>query len=316
MVLGDYMETIKISPRGYCHGVVNAINTITNLKNLSTNKNITILGMVIHNKQIVSFFENRGIKTLDSTGKTRLELLEEIDDGIVVFTAHGVSPEVYKRAEEKGLEVIDTSCTDVIKSQNIVQELLDDNYEVINIGKHTHPESEAVNGFSERVHVVETVDEVKALKLKNDKIALTNQTTMSLYDIFNLSEEIRVLYPNLHFVDEVCNATRIRQEAIKNQDQSIEHCFIVGDRLSNNSRKLAEVSIKEANIPSTLIESLDQIDVQFLKTLNKVSVSSGASTPTQVTNEIISFLERFDKTDPSTWKNVSQITIKNVISMR
>jgi len=316
MYLGDYMETIKLSPRGYCHGVVNAINTITKLTEKSTKKTITILGMVIHNKQIVNHFEHLGIKTLDSKNKTRLELLDEIDEGIVVFTAHGVSPEVKKKALDKGLEVIDTTCDDVIKSQEIVIDLLNNNYEIIYIGKHKHPESEAAAGISEKVHIVENIDEVLSLNLNEKKVAVTNQTTMSLYDIYSLTEKIKQMYPNVHFVDEICNATRIRQEAIKNQDKSIEHCFIVGDKLSNNSRKLAEVSLQQAKIPSTLIENIEDININELMKYSKVSVSSGASTPTKVTNEVINFLQKFDKHDISTHNNSSQITIENLITKK
>ena len=113
------METIKITPRGYCHGVINAINTITNIDELSTKKPIYILGMVIHNKLIVNSFTSKGIITLNDSSKSRMELLDEIDEGTVVFTAHGVSEEVHLNAKNKGLDIIDTSCKDVLKSQKI-----------------------------------------------------------------------------------------------------------------------------------------------------------------------------------------------------
>ena len=310
------METVKLSPRGYCHGVVNAVNTISNLVEKSTEKNITILGMVIHNKQIVSYFENEGIKTLSSESKSRLELLDEIDDGIVVFTAHGVSPKVRQKALDKGLEIIDTTCDDVLKSQNLIIKLLQKEYEIIYIGKHNHPESEAARGIDDKVHVVETIEEVISLKINSKKIAVTNQTTMSLYDIYNITEEIKKIYPNIYFVDEVCNATRIRQEAIKNQSKTIEHCFIVGDKLSNNSRKLTEVSINEAHIPATLIENIEDINIEMLKQFKKVSVSSGASTPTKTTNEVIKFLQNFDKNNPLTFNNKSNLSINNIITKK
>lgn len=310
------METVKLSPRGYCHGVVNAINTITKLTELSNKKSITILGMVIHNKQVVNFFASKGIKTLHSKTKTRLELLDEIKDGVVVFTAHGVSPLVKQKALQKGLEIIDTTCVDVEKTQDVINDLLKQDYEIIYIGKHHHPESEAANGISEFVHVIETFDDFNKIKFTKTKLALTNQTTMSIYDIYKLSEDIRTVYPSIHFVDEICNATRIRQEAIKNQDKSIEHCFIVGDKLSNNSKKLVEVSINQANIEATLIEDVTDIDINNLLSYSKVSVSSGASTPTRVTNEVMTFLENFDKDNPNTHHNVSKINNDNLIQLR
>jgi 4-hydroxy-3-methylbut-2-enyl diphosphate reductase len=305
------MKTVKITPRGYCHGVVNAINTITKIGDLSTKKPIYILGMVIHNKKVVESFDDLGVITLDDKGKTRLELLDEIDSGTVVFTAHGVSPEVFKKAKEKGLDIIDTTCKDVYKSQDVVVEYLNNGYDIIYIGKKHHPESEAAMGISPKVHFVETIDDVKHLNLSSDKIAVTNQTTMSFSDVFLLAEQAKKIYPQLEFIDEICNATRIRQEAISKQD-GIDHCFVVGDKLSNNSQKLAYVSKTTANVDATLIESVEDIDIEVLKTFETVSVSSGASTPTKVTNEVIQFLEKFDKNDPSTHNNVSSITPQNL----
>ena len=310
------MKTTKLSPRGYCHGVVNAINTISNLVNLSTNKKITILGMVIHNKQVVDFFEEKGIKTIHSTTKTRLQLLDEVDSGIVVFTAHGVSPEVHKKALDKGLEIMDTTCNDVTKTQDKVREYILQDYDVLFIGKKRHPESEAASGISNKVHVIETIEDIKFLNLQNERIALTNQTTMSLYDIYLLAEEVKELYPNVVFIDEICDATRIRQEAVRNQESGIDHCFIVGDTLSNNSQNLVHVSKTVAHVNASLIENIEDLDVELLKTLNHVSVSSGASTPTRVTNEVIKFLENFDKEDPSTHNTTSQVTNENLITIK
>ena len=310
------MKTIKLSPRGYCHGVVNAINTISNLVNLSTNKKITILGMVIHNKQVVDFFEEKGIKTIHSTTKTRLELLDEVDSGIVVFTAHGVSPEVYKKASSKGLEIIDTTCNDVTKTQGKVKEYINKGYDVLFIGKKHHPESEAAAGISEKVHIIEEIEDLSHIDLTNRNIAVTNQTTMSLYDIYILAEKIKNIYPKTIFIDEICDATRVRQEAVRKQDKSIDHCFVVGDKLSNNSLNLVHVSKTVAFVDATLIETIEDINIERLKSYNTVSVTSGASTPTRVTKEVITFLENFDKDDESTHDNRTKIDNDNLIVIR
>lgn len=306
------METIKITPRGYCHGVINAINTITNIDELSTKKPIYILGMVIHNKLIVNSFDSKGIITLNDNTKTRLELLDEIDEGTVVFTAHGVSEEVHKKAKSKGLDIIDTSCKDVLKSQKIIKEFLDKNYHIIYVGKRKHPESEAAVGMSPNVHLIENINDIDNLNINAEKLMLTNQTTMSLFDIYNISEKAKEKFPHLEYIDEICNATRIRQEAIARQDKSIDFCFVVGDKLSNNSKKLVEVSIEKAGIKAKLVENVEDIDVNELKKFNKVSVSSGASTHTKITTEVIEFLQNFDKNDPSTHNNKSKIKPENL----
>ena len=310
------MKTIKITPRGYCHGVVNAINTISNLDTLSTKKPIYILGMVIHNKQIVDSLGHLDLITLHDETKTRLELLDEIKSGTVIFTAHGVSPQVYKKAKDKGLDIVDTTCDDVFRSQDTITEYINNGYAIIFIGKHTHPESEAAKGISNNVYIVENIKDIKKLKITNGKIALTNQTTMSIFDIYYLSEEAKKYYPNIIIIDEICNSTRIRQEALLNQDKDVDHCFVVGDKLSNNSIKLVEVSSTEAHINSTLIESVENIDIELLKKYNTVSVTSGASTPTKVTKEVIAFLEQFDKDDTSTHNNQTRITSFNLLTKK
>ena len=298
MILGDKMKTIKITPRGYCHGVVGAINTITNLDLMSIDKPIYILGMLVHNKDIVSSLDLLGIKTLHDPSKTRLELLDQIDSGTVIFTAHGISPIVFRKAQEKGLHIIDTSCKDVLKSQDAIKEFLSKNYDVLYIGKKGHPESEAACDVSPHVHLIESKKAIDNLShLKN--VAITNQTTMSLFDVYDLSEYAKTLFDNIHVVDEICNATRIRQEAIIGQEK-VDHCFIVGDTLSNNSKKLVQVSKEQAKINASLIENVEDLDIEFLKSIDSCSVSSGASTPTQITTEVIQFLQQFDKNDPST----------------
>ena len=310
------MKTIRITPRGYCHGVVNAINTITNLDTLSTKKPIYILGMVIHNKKVVDSLNQMDLISLHDESKTRLELLDEINSGTVIITAHGVSPEVYNKAMEKGLSIIDTTCDDVIKSQDTITEYTNKGYEVIFISNSAHPESEAAIGISDKVHVIEKLDDLLSLNIDSNKVALTNQTTMSIFDVFYISEEAKKRYPHIIIIDEICNATRIRQEAVATQDKSVDHCFVVGDKLSNNSRKLSEVSIKIANIDSTLIESVEDIDIKKLKKYTSVSVTSGASTPTKITKEVISFLEQFDKDNPLTHSNKSSITKHNLLSKK
>ena len=310
------MKTIKITPRGYCHGVVNAVNTITNLDHLSMKFPVYILGMVIHNKQMVNSLENLGYITLHDPSKTRLELLDSIDSGTVIFTAHGVSPKVYKKAKEKGLEIIDTTCDDVFKSQDVIKKYLKNGYDVIYIGKHTHPESEAAKGISKKIHVIENITDLESMDINNDKIVITNQTTMSIYDVFNISERAKIIYPNIEFINEICDATRIRQEAISNISTEVDHVYVVGDKLSNNSRKLVQVASEQSNVNSSLIENISDINIDELSNYSCVAVSSGASTPTKVTSEVIKFLEQFDKNDQSTHDTTSKLTIKNLLTKK
>ncbi len=301
------MHVQPITPRGYCHGVINAINIVKKIaKDESLPRPIYILGMLVHNKKIIADIEKLGVHTLDDQKKSRLELLDSIEKGTIVFTAHGVSDTVYQKAKEKNLTIIDTTCKDVTKSQETIKAYLKDGYEILFIGKKRHPESQTVSDYSSRVHIIEKADDVASLNIESAKVALTNQTTMSLYDIHQIAKVAQKQYPNLKVIEEICDATRLRQLAVMQLSEDIEHLFVVGDKRSNNSKKLKEVALTHGT-DATLIESLEDIDLALLKTLNKVSVTSGASTPTKVTKEVIRFLKQFDKNDPTTWDKRSQL---------
>ncbi|MFW5894898.1 MAG: 4-hydroxy-3-methylbut-2-enyl diphosphate reductase [Bacillota bacterium] len=306
------MKVTALSPRGYCHGVVGAVNTLKKIARDKTVKQpIHVLGMIVHNQKIVDDLDRLGVTTLHEKGVSRLKLLDRIDSGTVVFTAHGVSDAVRDKAESKGLDIIDTTCRDVLRSQQTVEAYIDEGYDVIFIGKADHPESETIRSFGQRAHVVSNEKDVEALTIDNPKIALTNQTTMSLFDVYGLSEAIRKRYPDVEFIEEICDATKTRQLAVQTQPKDTDHCFVVGDPHSNNSKKLVEVS-KRAGIPSSLIESIEDIDIEALKTFQHVSVTSGASTPTKLTNEVLRFLRGFDKDDRATHDTNSKVKRSNL----
>jgi len=126
------VEVIKITPHGYCYGVVTALGMVTQaIADENIPKPIYILGMVVHNAHLMKAFEARGVITVDGVGKTRLELLDEIDSGTVVFTAHGISPKVREKACEKGLTIIDASCKDVLKTHSIILDHIERGYDVV-----------------------------------------------------------------------------------------------------------------------------------------------------------------------------------------
>lgn len=297
------MEVIKIAPRGYCYGVVDAMVIARNAamdKNLP--RPIYILGMIVHNKHVTDAFEEEGIITLDMKNKTRLELLKEIDYGTVVFTAHGVSPEVKQVATEKGLTVLDATCPDVHKTHELIRDMEKKGYDIVYIGKKGHPEPEGAVGIAPHiVHLVQTEADVESLDIKNDKIIITNQTTMSLWDVHDVMEKVKEKYPNAVFHQEICMATQVRQEAVAEHAKDADLTIVVGDPKSNNSNRLAQVSEEIAGTKAYRIADITEIDIDWLQHIQKVAVTAGASTPTPITKEVISFLEKFDKNDPNTW---------------
>lgn len=241
-----------------------------------------------------------GIETIDHPGKTRLELLDEIDEGTVIITAHGASDQVFEKARGKGLHVIDASCLDVIKTHNVIKTRLQEGFEVLYFGKAGHPEAEgAVSIDAERVHLITSKSDLDGIDPGRSYV-ITNQTTMSLYDVQELCEYAEKLLPYVLVEKETCTATKIRQEAIKNMDEDVDIVFIVGDPHSNNTQKLAAIAREKREVH--MIESLEDLDVELLRGKRKAAVSSGASTPTYLTNQVIGFLEQFEETDPATYR--------------
>ncbi|WP_035299461.1 4-hydroxy-3-methylbut-2-enyl diphosphate reductase [Brevibacillus thermoruber] len=307
------MEVIKISPRGYCYGVVDAmVLALKTAQNFDLPRPIHILGMIVHNAHVVEAFEKLGVKTLD--GEDRLALLDKIDKGTVIFTAHGVSPEVRKKAREKGLTVVDATCPDVTKTHDLIREKVADGYHVIYIGKKGHPEPEGAVGIApDKVHLVQTVDEIEALNLPADKLIVTNQTTMSQWDVKHLMDAIVKRFPQVEVHNEICLATQVRQEAVAEQAGEAELCIVVGDPRSNNSNRLAQVAEEIAGVPAYRIADLSELKLEWLKGKKKVAVTSGASTPTPLTKEVIQFLEQYDETKPETWEKKRTVNMEKIL---
>ncbi|NRS51164.1 4-hydroxy-3-methylbut-2-enyl diphosphate reductase [Brevibacillus sp. HB2.2] len=307
------MEVIKISPRGYCYGVVDAmVLALRTAQNFDLPRPIHILGMIVHNAHVVEAFEKQGIKTLD--GEDRLALLDQIQEGTVIFTAHGVSPEVRKKARDKGLTVVDATCPDVTKTHDLIREKVAEGYHVLYIGKKGHPEPEGAMGIApDHVHLVQKLEELDALDLPTDKLIVTNQTTMSQWDVKHLMDAILKRFPGVEVHNEICLATQVRQEAVAEQVGEADLCIVVGDPRSNNSNRLAQVSEEIADVPSYRIADLSELDIEWLRGKKNVAVTSGASTPTPLTKEVITFLEQFDEFNPATWEKKRTVNMAKIL---
>ncbi|MCY7431263.1 4-hydroxy-3-methylbut-2-enyl diphosphate reductase [Bacillus safensis] len=307
------MNVIKISPRGYCYGVVDAMVIA---KNAALDKNlprpIYILGMIVHNKHVTDAFEEDGIYTLD--GPNRLDILKQVESGTVIFTAHGVSPEVRQIAEEKGLVAIDATCPDVTKTHELISEKTADGYDIIYIGKKGHPEPEGAVGVApDKVHLVETEADIEALDLTSEKLLITNQTTMSQWDVHDLMELIKEKYPHVEYHQEICLATQVRQEAVSQQAGQADLTIVVGDPKSNNSNRLAQVSMEIAGTQAYRIGDLSELKLEWLQGVKTVAVTAGASTPTPITKEVIHFLENYEPDDETTWKIERTVPLSKIL---
>ncbi|MEI5905816.1 4-hydroxy-3-methylbut-2-enyl diphosphate reductase [Bacillus spongiae] len=307
------MEVQKISPRGYCYGVVDAMVIARNAAlDKSLPRPIYILGMIVHNKHVTDAFEAEGIITLD--GENRKEILEKVDSGTVIFTAHGVSPEVRELADKKGLVTIDATCPDVTKTHDLIRQKEAEGYEVIYIGKKGHPEPEGAVGVAPHiVHLVEKPEEVNQLTIQNDKIIVTNQTTMSQWDVAEIMENVKEKFPHVEVHKEICLATQVRQEAVAEQAGDADVLIVVGDPKSNNSNRLAQVSEEIAHTRAYRISDITELDIEWLKDANKVAVTAGASTPTPIVKEVINFLNEFKYEDQATWKRERTVPLHKIL---
>ncbi|AIQ46106.1 4-hydroxy-3-methylbut-2-enyl diphosphate reductase [Paenibacillus sp. FSL R7-0273] len=303
------MEVIKISPRGYCYGVVDAMVMARQAaQNLDLPRPIYILGMIVHNSHVTNSFEDDGIITLD--GHNRLDILDKVDSGTVIFTAHGVSPEVRRLARAKGLTTVDATCPDVTKTHDLIKEKVDEGCEIIYIGKKGHPEPEGAVGIApEHVHLIEKEEEIAGLNVTSSRIVITNQTTMSQWDIKHIMKKLLETYPGAEVHNEICMATQVRQEAVAEQAGQCDLVIVVGDPRSNNSNRLAQVSEEIAGTPAHRIADVSELNIEWLRGVNKVGVTSGASTPTPITKELINYLEQYDPQKPETWE------IKRTVNM-
>ncbi|MEL3972844.1 4-hydroxy-3-methylbut-2-enyl diphosphate reductase [Rossellomorea oryzaecorticis] len=307
------MDIIKITPRGYCYGVVDAMVIARNAAlDKSLPRPIYILGMIVHNKHVTDAFEEEGIITLD--GKNRREIIEQVNEGTVIFTAHGVSPEVKEIARKKGLVTLDATCPDVTKTHDLIRAKEAEGYDVIYIGKKGHPEPEGAVGVApDIVHLVETAEDVEKLSIDNDKIIVTNQTTMSQWDVLDTMEKVKEMFPHVELHKEICLATQVRQEAVAEQAGDADVLIVVGDPKSNNSNRLAQVSKEIAGTPAYRISDISELDTEWIKSANVVAVTAGASTPTPIVKEVIKFLQEFDPSDEATWTRERSVPLNKIL---
>lgn len=287
------MEIIKIVPQGLCKGVINAMEVVKRAAaDPATKRPIYMLGSLVHNKNIVAALSDMGVVILE--GKSHLEMLDEVESGTVVFTAHGVSEEVRRKAAEKGLDVIDATCREVRKSQELIKKRLDEGYLVFFFGTKNHPETEAILGLSPAITLISSKDEIASLSPYAGKLALAIQTTVSYLQARELYQALLNKYPQIELIEEVCNSTRIRQEAVIKAKGRLDLIIVIGDRHSNNTRMLKEVAETEAGIPAILVESIEDLKDVDLASYERIGVTAGASTPNAIVEEIMEKLPKGD----------------------
>ena len=286
------MDVLRITPRGFCHGVVDAIRLAQEAGQTHEGP-VYMLGYLVHNAHVVQELGQYNVQLIDLDD--RLAGLEKIDGGTVILTAHGVSPAVKMQAMDRGLTVIDATCSDVYVTHDLIIDLVDKGYEIIYVGMPGHPEPEgAIGEAPDHVHLVSSTDDVANLNLDAEQIAVTTQTTLSVWDTDDIIASILVRYPSAEVHNDICLATQDRQEAAVAAANECDLVLVVGSERSSNSRRLVEVVRDIKGTPAYLVDTVADLDLEWFVDTKRVGITAGASTPARVTREVIEFVEAYE----------------------
>ena len=277
-----------LKPIGHCFGVLKAIEIAKETKEKYKDKNIYVFGLLVHNEEVVKALEEDGIKTIEMNEDNAISLLNKFTkDDVVIFTAHG-HPQAYEDVLNKnGVTFVDATCKKVKDCFNVIKEA----NEVIYIGKKGHPETVAALTMNKNAHLYDIKEGFDYRVLKSDNPLVINQTTLSFLELERIHQDIKNNLPRASIYDEICNATLLRQQAVKDLKDDVDTIVVVGSKKSSNTLKLYEVATKEhPNKQSVLVGSLEELKPLNLKYKNAVIVS-GTSTPYETIAKIKEYLE-------------------------
>lgn len=281
------MRALLVSPRGFCAGVVRAIDTVEiALKKFSPP--IYVRKEIVHNRSVVEKFVSRGVRFIDS--------LDEAPEGsIVIFSAHGVSPEVREKARGRKLDVIDATCPLVTKVHLEVHRYVKMGYSIVLIGHKDHDEVIGTTGEApDHIQVIGSMEEVDSLEVPDpDKIVCLTQTTLSVDETRGIVEALRARYPNTITPsnDDICFATQNRQDAVKKLvGMGVQTLLVVGSKNSSNSVRLCEVAAYHG-VRAHLIDDAREIRDGWLEASEIVGITAGASAPEYLVQGVVDYLQ-------------------------
>lgn len=276
---------------GFCYGVKRAVETVKKIKAENPERNICVLGELIHNTQVIEELNALGIKTLSE--------LPTKGEGICVIRSHGESPEVFKQIENAGYEVYDLTCPDVKKVQQKAIELAQNGYYLVIVGKSQHPEVIAIKAnadqYSEKVIVADSAQQLenyeKELK-SHKKIGVVVQTTQMISTLNEIIKYLTPLAKELLIANTICQSTSMRQSEAKELAKNSDLMIVVGSKKSANTTHLAEI-LKD--LTSTIhIETSEELDnyKDLIEKSEKISITAGASTPQCIIDKVIEYIQR------------------------
>ena len=289
------MNVYVTNPHGYCMGVVNAIKIAEQVKSDHPHSPVAILGMLVHNEEVIQRLQKKGIFTLYDTNKSHKELLQEINPStIIIFSAHGHGKDLEDICNARNIVYYDATCSRVTKNHDLIRQALKEGQQVIFIGKKGHPETTASVSIDSRIillDIKERFDYHKADLLKPTFVL--NQTTLSFLELKAIHQELERIFDNIVINEEICSATRLRQQAVIDIPAHAGLIYIVGSSYSSNTEKLVEVAKKtHKNANVYRIDNFDDIHHSDLVGKKLIAVGAGASTPPELTEEIIAYLRK------------------------
>ncbi len=276
------MEVILAAPRGFCAGVVRAIEVVE-LCLIRYGPPVYVKHQIVHNDYVVSSLEKKGAITVEE--------VDEIPIGArVVFSAHGSPPEDYESATSRKLDIIDATCPLVTKVHKEAIRYESQQRRIIMIGHKGHQEVRGTMGQAPMVLMDDREENRLPVWDKDTPISILTQTTLSIDDTAQAVKEVKNIFTNVEVRNDLCYATTNRQEAVKDLSKLVEIMFVIGSKNSSNCNRLREVS-ESQGIPAYLINGPDEMEMKWLKGVSSVGITAGASTPERLVEAVIDVLK-------------------------
>ena len=270
-------------PRGFCAGVVRAIDALDRLLN-QVQEPVYVFHEIVHNRYVVDGFRARGAVFID-------DISEAPDGALVVFSAHGVDPAIIKTAEQRELKVIDATCPLVTKVHLEARKAAKDGYKILLVGHDGHDEVLGTKGEApDRTSVVDSAQDVQAISDPEDPVFVVTQTTLSVEDTLGTIEAIKDRFPDAEIRNDICYATTNRQQAVKEMAERADLVIVVGSTNSSNSVRLVEVA-KSMGVRAQLVDGLNDINPDWYTDSEVVGLTAGASVPDELLDPIIEDLK-------------------------
>ena len=272
-------EVILAKSAGFCFGVQRAMDTVYAE---ADKKNVYTYGPIIHNTEVVNELESKGVKAVNDISE-----IPEPEKSTVIIRSHGVSKAVYESIKNSGAKIVDATCPFVLKIHKIVKDASAEGDQIVIIGNEKHPEVEGIMGWSETpVHVVDTVEKAEKLKLdKSKNVRVVSQTTFNYNKFKELVEILEKKSYDVSVLNTICNATKERQTEAESIAESVDAMIVIGDKHSSNTQKLFEICRKACN-NTYYIQTLDDLDINQLRSVESVGITAGASTPNKIIEEV------------------------------